>query len=84
MRKNEPKNELLINKLLTHFLMGVALGLSLVLLLGMIEAFHVRELIAHSEAPMQMTVMLVTTYGLMFGIGAALTGLVLTLEEEER
>jgi len=26
--------------------------------------------------------MLVTTYGLMFGIGAALTGLVLTLEEE--
>ena len=34
MRKNEPKNELLINKLLTHFLMGVALGLSLVLLLG--------------------------------------------------
>ena len=26
--------------------------------------------------------MLVTTYGLMFGIGAALTGLVLTLEED--
>jgi hypothetical protein len=80
MRKNEP----LVNKLLTHFLMGVALGLSLVLLLGLIEAFHVRELIAHSEAPMQTTVMLVTTYGLMFGIGAALTGLVLTLEEEDR
>ena len=34
-----------------HFLMGVALGLSLVLLLGLIEAFHLRELIAHSEAP---------------------------------
>ena len=84
MRKNEPKNELLINKLLTHFLMGVALGLSLVLLMALIEAFHVRELIAHSEAPVQTTVMLVTPYGLMFGIGAALTGLVLTLEEEER
>ena len=81
MRKNDPKNEPLINKLLTHFLMGVALGLSLVLLLGLIEAFHVRELIARSEAPMQMTVMLVTTYGLMFGIGAALTGLVLALPE---
>ena len=38
----------------------------------------------NSEAPVQTTVMLVTTYGLMFGIGAALTGLVLTLEEEER
>jgi uncharacterized membrane protein YedE/YeeE len=84
MRKNEPKNELLINKLLTHFLMGVALGLSLVLLMALIEAFHVRELIAHSEAPTQTAVMLVTTYGLMFGIGAVLTGLVLTLEEEER
>ena len=40
MRKDEP----LVNKLLPHFLMGVALGLSLVLLLGLIEAFHVREL----------------------------------------
>ena len=41
MRKDQP----LVNKLLTHFLMGVALGLSLVLLLGLIEAFHLRELI---------------------------------------
>ncbi|XIA62648.1 hypothetical protein ACFIOY_24525 [Bradyrhizobium sp. TZ2] len=80
MRKNEP----LVNKLLTHFLMGVALGLSFMLLLTLIDAFHIRDLIAHSHAPMQTTVMLVTTYGLMFGIGAALTGLVLTLEEEER
>jgi hypothetical protein len=30
----------------------------------------------------QATVMLVTTYGLMFGVGAALTGLVLTLEDD--
>ena len=79
MRKNEP----LVNKLLTHFLMGVALGLSLILLLALIDAFHIRDLIAHSDAPVQTTVMLVTTYGLMFGIGAALTGLVLTLEDEE-
>ena len=80
MRKNEP----LVNKLLTHFLMGVALGLSLILLLALIDGFHIRDLIAHSDAPVQTTVMLVTTYGLMFGIGAALTGLVLTLEEDER
>jgi hypothetical protein len=72
----------LFNALLTHFLMGVALGLSLVLLLSLIDAFHVRDLVAKSGAPVQTTVMLVTTYGLMFGIGAALTGLVLTLEEE--
>ncbi|WP_083219130.1 hypothetical protein [Bradyrhizobium icense] len=72
----------IFNALLTHFLMGVALGLSMVLLLGLIDAFHVRDLVAKSDAPVQTTVMLVTTYGLMFGIGAALTGLVLTLEEE--
>lgn len=72
----------LFTKLLTHFLMGVALGLSLILLLGLSDAFHVRDLVAKSGAPFQTTVMLVTTYGLMFGIGAALTGLVLTLEDE--
>jgi hypothetical protein len=72
----------LFNAVLTHFLMGVALGLSLVLLLGLTDAFHVRDLVAKSDAPVQTTVMLVTTYGLMFGIGAALTGLVLTLEDE--
>ena len=72
----------LFSALLTHFLMGVALGLSLVLLLSLIDSFHVRDLVAKSSAPVQTTVMLVTTYGLMFGIGAALTGLVLTLEDE--
>ena len=71
----------LFNALLTHFLMGVALGLSLVLLLGLIEAFHVRDIVAKSDAPVQTALMLVTTYGLMFGIGATLTGLVLTLED---
>jgi hypothetical protein len=72
----------LFNALLTHFLMGVALGLSLVLLLALIDAFHVRDLVAKSAAPVQTAVMLITTYGLMFGIGSALTGLVLTLEDE--
>lgn len=76
-----PKKSLL-NALLSHFLMGVALGLSLVLLLSLIDFFHVRDLVAKSDAPVQTTLMLVTTYGLMFGIGAALTGLVLTLEED--
>src|SRR3954454_8069600 len=72
----------LFNALLTHFLMGVTLGLSLVLLLSLVDAFHVKDLIAKSGAPVQTTLMLVTTYGLMFGIGATLTGLVLTLEDD--
>jgi hypothetical protein len=72
----------LFNALLTHFLMGVALGLSLVLLLGLFDSFHVRDLVAKSDAPVQTALILVTTYGLMFGIGATLTGLVLTLEDE--
>lgn len=76
-----PENSL-FDALLTHFLMGVALGLSLVLLLSLIDTFHVRDIVAGSDAPDQTIVMLVTTYGLMFGIGAALTGLVLTLEDE--
>jgi hypothetical protein len=70
------------NALLTHFLMGVALGLSLVLVLSLIDSFHVRDLVAKSGAPVQTMLILVTTYGLMFGIGAALTGLVLTLEDD--
>lgn len=82
MPKNERiKAEPLVHKLLTHFLMGVALGLSLVLLLTVVDGFHVKDLVAKSGAPVQTTVMLVTAYGLMFGIGAALTGLVLVLEE---
>ena len=76
-----PKKSL-FNALLTNFLMGVALGLSLVLMLTLIDAFHVRDLVAKSGAPVQTTLMLVTTYALMFGIGAALTGLVMTLEDE--
>jgi len=78
MREGKP----LFNKLLTHFLMGVALGLSFILLLTVIDTFHVRDMIAHSEAPRQMVVILVVTYALMFGVGATLTGLVLALEEE--
>ena len=76
-----PKKSL-FKALLTHFPMGVTLGLSLVLLLSLVDAFHVRELIAGSGAPPQAVLMLVMTCALMFGIGAALTGLVMTLEEE--
>jgi hypothetical protein len=82
MRTGKRTEKSLFNVLLTHFLMGVALGLTFILLLALTNAFHIRDLVAKSDAPVQTVVMLVTTYGLMFGIGAALTGLVLTLEDE--
>jgi hypothetical protein len=72
----------IFNALLTHFLMGVALGLFLVLLLTLIDNFHLLEMVARSDAPGQTMVTLVLTYALMFGIGSTLTGLVLVLEDE--
>jgi hypothetical protein len=82
-QKSVLKVKSLFSAVLTHFLMGVAVGLSMCLLLSLIDSFHVRELVANSDAPVQTTLMLVTTYGLMFGIGSALTGLVLTLEDQD-
>ena len=78
MRASKP----LLPELMTHFLMGVALGLGFVLLLTLIDTFHVRDLVANSSAPQQTMMVLFGTFALMFGVGAALTGLVLTLEEE--
>jgi len=78
MRVSKP----LLPALMTHFLMGVVLGLGFVLLLTLIETFHVRNLVANSNAPQQTMMVLFGTFALMFGVGAALTGLVLTLEEE--
>lgn len=72
----------IFNALLTHFLMGVALGLFLVLLLTLIDYFHVLDMVARSSAPGQTMITLVLTYALMFGIGSALTGLVLVLEDD--
>ena len=48
--KSRPEKSL-FNALLTHFLMGVALGLSLVLLLGLTDAFHVKDLVAKVAHP---------------------------------
>ena len=72
----------LLPALMTHFLMGVVLGLGFVLLLTLIDSFHVRDLVANSSAPQQTMMVLFGTFALMFGVGAVLTGLVLTLEEE--
>jgi RsiW-degrading membrane proteinase PrsW (M82 family) len=78
MRARKP----VLPELITHFLLGVALGLGFVLLLTLIDIFHVRDLVTDSDAPLQTMTILVGRFALMFGIGAAMTCLVLTLEEE--
>jgi RsiW-degrading membrane proteinase PrsW (M82 family) len=78
MRARKP----VLPELITHFLLGVALGLGFVLLLTLIDIFHVRDLVTDSDAPLQTMTILIGRFALMFGIGAAITGLVLTLEEE--
>jgi len=82
-QKSTLKAKSLFDAVLTHFLMGVALGLCMFLMLSLIDCFHVRDLVANSDAPMQTTLMLVTIHGLMFGVGSTLTGLVLTLEDKD-
>lgn len=82
-QKSTLKAKSLFNAVLTHFLMGVALGLGMFLMLSLIDSFHVRELVAKSDAPVQTTWILIATYGLMFGIGSTLTGLVLTFEDKD-
>jgi RsiW-degrading membrane proteinase PrsW (M82 family) len=76
MRARKP----VLPELITHFLLGVALGLGF--LLTLIDIFHVRDLVTDSDAPLQTMTILIGRFALMFGIGAAITGLVLTLEEE--
>lgn len=81
--KSIAKAKSLFSAMLTHFLMGVALGLCMFLMLSLIDSFHVREIVAKSDAPVQTTLILITIHGLMFGIGSTLTGLVLTLEDRD-
>ena len=76
------KGRRLLLELPTHFMMGVALGLSFALLLTLIKTFGVEELIAHSEAPSMTMFTFAGAFGLMFGVGATLTGFVFALEED--
>lgn len=64
-----------------HAAMGVALGLVFALILTWIPFFGVRPLINHSDDPTGTLATFVGTVVLMFGVGAALTGLLLTMED---
>jgi hypothetical protein len=67
-----------------HAAMGVALGLVFALILIWTPFFGVRALINLSDDPKLTMETFIGTVVLMFGVGAALTGLVLMLEDVER
>jgi protein-S-isoprenylcysteine O-methyltransferase Ste14 len=66
-----------------HAAMGIALGLVLVLILTWTPFFGVLPFINHSDNPAMTMATFVGTVVLMFGLGAALTGLILMMEEHD-
>jgi hypothetical protein len=76
------RKQSLASELIGHFTMGVALGLGFALLVSLIDRFGVRDLVAHSEAPFSTMSIIVGSFALMFGIGATLTGLLMTMEDD--
>ena len=64
-----------------HAAMGVALGLVFALILVSTPLFGVLPLIRLSDNPEVTMATLVGTAALMFGVGAALTGFILMMED---
>ena len=67
-----------------HAAMGVALGLAFALILTSTPFFGVLPLINVSDDPAATMATFVGTAALMFGVGAALTGFILAMEDAER
>ena len=67
----------------SHAAMGTALGLVFALILVSTPFFGVLPLIRLSDNPEATMAMLVGTAALMFGVGAALTGFILMMEDAE-
>jgi hypothetical protein len=65
-----------------HAAMGVALGLVFAMILTSTPCFGVLPLINLSTDPATTMTVFVVTAVSMFGIGAALTGFILTMENE--
>ncbi len=66
-----------------HAAMGTALGLVFALILVSTPFFGVLPLIRLSDNPETTMATLVGTAALMFGVGAALTGFILMMEDDE-
>lgn len=69
--------------LLGHFAMGFAIGLSFALVLATDQRFGVREMILSSATPHTSMLVLLASFGAVFGIGATLTGFVLMMMERQ-
>jgi hypothetical protein len=61
-------------ELAKHSAMGAALGLSLALVLLLLDAQHVLEMIVNSSVPEVTMLVFLGTFTLSFSVGAAITG----------
>jgi hypothetical protein len=68
-------------QLVSHAAMGVAMGLALALILVLADPSGIATLVAHAGS--QGSLVLAGTLGLTFGIGAALTGAVFIMTEDD-
>jgi hypothetical protein len=71
----------LLLEIASHTAMGVAVGLAFALLAIQIEPLGIAALISYSHAPRDVMLMFIGACALAFGIGATLTGLVISLSE---
>ena len=84
MRARKPpalRNSVILLGLACHAAMGVALGLVFSLAMILNEAFGMTTLISHG-ADAQTTMIVVGSFTLPIGVGAALTGFLFTMVEE--
>jgi hypothetical protein len=65
-------------RLAGHTTMGIALGLAFCLIAALIDPSDVTSLITHDAEPQTAAVIVVGFFAFTFGVGAALTGIVLT------
>ena len=65
-------------RLAGHTTMGIALGLAFCLIAALIDPSNVTSLITHDAEPQTTAIIVVGFFALSFGVGAALTGIVLT------
>ena len=66
----------------SHTAMGVAVGLAFAFLVTHITALGIATLINYSPAPDAVMLMFMGTCAIIFGIGATLTGLAITLTDD--
>jgi hypothetical protein len=72
----------LLLELAGHAAMGVAVGLAFAFIVTHVTASDIATLINHSPTPAANLLTFVSTCATTFGIGATLTGLVITLTED--